>query len=65
MELNLLSWKVLENFSKGKSSRPEAFCKEHVLKDFTEFTEKQLCQSPKLRICSHLPKKALKENLIF
>ena len=28
-----------------RSSRPEVFCKKGVLKNFTKFTEKHLCQS--------------------
>ena len=28
-----------------RSSRPELFCKKGVLKDFTKFTGKHLCQS--------------------
>ena len=28
-----------------RSSHPEVFCKKGVLKDFTKFTEKHLCQS--------------------
>ena len=28
-----------------RSSLPEVFCKEGVLKNFTRFTEKHLCQS--------------------
>ena len=30
---------------KGRSSRPEVFCKKGVLKNYVEFTGKHLCQS--------------------
>ena len=31
--------------SKSRSSRPEVFCKKGVLRNFTKFTGKHLCQS--------------------
>ena len=39
---------VLEKWSlyfSSRSSRPEVFCKKGVLRNFTKFTEKHLCQS--------------------
>ena len=33
------------DLDKGRSSRPEVFCKKCVLKIFTKFTGKHLCQS--------------------
>ena len=44
--VNTLS--VLLNFfmnSASRSSRPEVFCKKDVLRNFTKFTAKHLCQS--------------------
>ena len=39
---NDTSWKVILTF---RSSRPEMFCKKGVLRNFTKFTGKHLCQS--------------------
>ena len=33
------------DFQTCRSSRPEVFCKKSVLRNFTKFTGKQLCQS--------------------
>ena len=36
---------LYKNFPSERSSRPEVFCKKGVLKNFTKFTGKHLCQS--------------------
>ena len=36
---------IFENFVTHRSSRPEVFCKKDVLRNFTKFTGKHLCQS--------------------
>ena len=41
------SWVMMSNvwhFLKGRSSRPEVFCKKGIIKNFTKFTGKHLCQ---------------------
>ena len=40
-----LHWKTKFKSRKSRSSRPEVFCKKGVLRNFTKFTEKHLCQS--------------------
>ena len=44
---NLLQVQASET---GRSSRPEVFCKKSVLKSFTKFTGKHLCQTVSLLI---------------
>ena len=41
----LLEQVVTEDILKIRSSRPEVFCKNGVLRNFTKFTGKHLCQS--------------------
>ena len=52
--LNIADWK-----KRNRNSRPEVFCKKSVLRNFTKFTGKQLCQS-----LFFLKKKALACNFI-
>ena len=49
---------------KGKSSRPEVFCKKGVLRNFSKFTGKHLCQSLFFnKVASLRPKTLLKKRL--
>ena len=41
----LLHYKIINTISSLRSSRPEVFCKEGVLRKFAKFLEKHLCQS--------------------
>ena len=49
-----------------KSSRPEVFCKKGVLRSFTKFTVKHLCQSPFFKKVAGLgPATLLKKRLWY
>ena len=41
----MASWKKTPKASTIRSSRPEVFCKQGVLRNFAKFTGKHLCQS--------------------
>ena len=49
----------------SRRSRPEVFCKKGVLKNFTKFTEKHLCQSLFFNKAAGLPAFLLKKRLKF
>ena len=40
-----ISWQFLSKSRSDRSSRPEVFCKNGVLRNFAKFTRKHLCQS--------------------
>ena len=40
----ILHYKIINTISSLRSSRSEVFCKKGVLRNFTNFTEKHLCQ---------------------
>ena len=53
MKKSQINDKVLE---KTRSSRPEVFCEKGVLRNFTKFTGKHLCQSPFFNKVAECPK---------
>ena len=46
-------------FNKIRTSRPEVFCKKGVLRNFTKFTGKHLCQSLLPEACNFIKKETL------
>ena len=56
--LNIADWK-----KRNRNSRPEVFCKKSVLRNFTKFTGKQLCQSLFLKKKRPWPATLLKKRL--
>ena len=43
--ITFISWQFLSKSRSDRSSRPEVFCKNGVLRNFAKFTRKHLCQS--------------------
>ena len=62
--LNIIRSKV--NFYKNRSNRPEVFCKKGVLRNFTKFTGKHLCQSLLFnKVAALRPKKDVEKFGLF
>ena len=48
-----------------KSSRPELFCKEGVLRNLTKFIGKHLCQSLRPQACNFIKNETLNESVFL